>query len=106
MAVCVHAADPPVDPARDIERLYRSGDVALATQRLDTALAAQPGSPRLLFLRGVILSETRHESDAMAVFDHFKRVDEDTVMGIMNGKLEVAFGTADPYYFWLEREQA
>ena len=69
LAVCVHAADPPVDPARDIERLYRSGDVVLATQRLDTALAAQPGSPRLLFLRGVILSETRHESDAMAVFE-------------------------------------
>ncbi|MFL6062470.1 MAG: DUF4334 domain-containing protein [Marmoricola sp.] len=44
--------------------------------------------------------------DAMAVFDHFKRVDATTVMGIMNGKLEAAFGTADPYYFWLEREQA
>ncbi|HEX4189350.1 MAG TPA: DUF4334 domain-containing protein [Marmoricola sp.] len=43
--------------------------------------------------------------DAMAVFDHFKRVDATTVMGIMNGKLEAAFGTADHYYFWLEREQ-
>lgn len=42
--------------------------------------------------------------DAMAVFDHFKRVDETTVMGIMNGKLEAAFGTADNYYFWLERD--
>ena len=42
--------------------------------------------------------------DAMAVFDHFKRVDETTVMGIMNGKLEAAFGVADNYYFWLERE--
>ena len=43
--------------------------------------------------------------DAMAVLDHFKRVDEDTVMGIMNGKLEAAFGTADHYYFWLERDR-
>ncbi|WP_221177413.1 DUF4334 domain-containing protein [Nocardioides marmoriginsengisoli] len=43
--------------------------------------------------------------DAMAVFDHFKRVDDTTVMGIMNGKLEAAFGTADLYYFWLERDQ-
>jgi hypothetical protein len=43
--------------------------------------------------------------DAMAVFDHFKVVDEDTAMGIMNGKLEPLFGTADPYYFWLERER-
>ena len=42
--------------------------------------------------------------DAMAVFDHFKRVDDSTVMGIMNGKLEAAFGTADHYYFWLERD--
>ena len=42
--------------------------------------------------------------DAMAVFDHFKKVDDDTVLGIMNGKLEAAFGTADHYYFWLERE--
>ncbi len=42
--------------------------------------------------------------DAMAVFDHFKRVDETTVMGIMNGKLEAAFGTVDNYYFWLERD--
>ncbi len=42
--------------------------------------------------------------DAMAVFDHFKRVDDATVMGIMNGKLEAAFGTADHYYFWLERD--
>lgn len=42
--------------------------------------------------------------DAMAVLDHFKRVDDAVVMGIMNGKLEAAFGTADHYYFWLERE--
>ncbi len=42
--------------------------------------------------------------DAMPVLDHFKIVDDDTVMGIMNGKLEPLFGTADPYYFWLERE--
>ena len=35
----------------------------------------------------------------------FRIVDDDTVMGVMNGKLEPLFGTADPYYFWLEREQ-
>lgn len=43
--------------------------------------------------------------DAMPVFDHFKKVDGDTVMGIMNGKLEAYFGVSDLYYFWLEREQ-
>jgi hypothetical protein len=42
--------------------------------------------------------------DAMPVVDHFKAVDDDTLMGIMNGKLEAAFGVADLYYFWLERQ--
>lgn len=42
--------------------------------------------------------------DRMPVLDHFKKVDDDTLMGIMNGKLEAAFGIADLYYFWLERE--
>lgn len=43
--------------------------------------------------------------DRMPVFDHFKRVDDHTLMGIMNGKLEAAFGVADLYYFWLERDE-
>jgi Flp pilus assembly protein TadD len=68
-AASVHAADPPADPARDIERLFRSGDTALAEQRLDQAISTQPGSPRLLFLKGVMLSETRREGEAMAVFE-------------------------------------
>lgn len=45
--------------------------------------------------------------DNMPVLDHFKKVGSgpaQVVMGIMNGKLEPYFGTADPYYFWLERE--
>ncbi|MAS54351.1 MAG: hypothetical protein CMJ44_06970 [Pimelobacter sp.] len=42
--------------------------------------------------------------DKMPVLDHFKRVDDTTLMGIMNGKLEAAFGVSDLYYFWLERE--
>ncbi|WP_370246511.1 DUF4334 domain-containing protein [Nocardioides sp.] len=43
--------------------------------------------------------------DKLPVLDHFKAVDDTTLMGIMNGKLEAAFGVADLYYFWLEREQ-
>jgi hypothetical protein len=43
--------------------------------------------------------------DALPVLDHFKTVDDETVMGIMNGKLESVFGTADLYYFWLERDR-
>ena len=44
--------------------------------------------------------------DALPVLDHFKRVDDDTLMGIMNGKLESAFGVTDLYHFWLERDDA
>ena len=44
--------------------------------------------------------------DRMPVFDHFKKVDDRTLMGIMNGKLEAAFGVTDLYYFWLERDEA
>jgi hypothetical protein len=42
--------------------------------------------------------------DAMPVLDHFRRVDERAVLGKMTGKLEAYFGTAEPYWFWLERE--
>lgn len=42
--------------------------------------------------------------DKQPVFDHFKKVDDTTLMGIMNGKLASAFGIEDLYYFWLERE--
>ena len=43
--------------------------------------------------------------DKLPVLDHFKAVDEDTLVGVMNGKLEQAFGVADLYYFWLERDR-
>jgi len=43
--------------------------------------------------------------DRLPVLDHFKRVDDDTLMGVMNGKLESTFGIGDPYHFWLERDR-
>lgn len=42
--------------------------------------------------------------DKMPVFDHFKAVDADTLVGVMNGKLQETFGVGDLYWFWLERE--
>lgn len=42
--------------------------------------------------------------DKMPVLDHFKKVDDTTLMGIMNGKLDSTFGISDLYYFWLERD--
>lgn len=43
--------------------------------------------------------------DRLPVFDHFKAVDDHTLMGIMNGKLADAFGLEDLHHFWLERDQ-
>lgn len=39
--------------------------------------------------------------DGVAVFDHFKRVDDDTVLGVMNGKTQCS--TPELFYFLLER---
>lgn len=41
--------------------------------------------------------------DGQPVFDHFKKVDANTLMGIMNGKRQRATGSY--LYFILEREQ-
>ncbi|SDL30480.1 DUF4334 domain-containing protein [Streptomyces indicus] len=42
--------------------------------------------------------------DGMAVFDHFKRVDENTLMGVMNGKPHLVLAEGRHFYFGLERE--
>ncbi|KAA1425158.1 DUF4334 domain-containing protein [Mumia zhuanghuii] len=42
--------------------------------------------------------------DGMPIFDHFKRVDDTTLMGIMNGKPELVLADAKHFYFGLERE--
>lgn len=40
--------------------------------------------------------------DAQPIFDHFRRVDDRTVMGIMDGKEQV-FDGGKHFYFYLER---
>jgi hypothetical protein len=40
--------------------------------------------------------------DGLPIFDHFRIVDEKTLMGIMNGK-EMVFDNGKPFYFYLER---
>ncbi|MGA9873849.1 MAG: DUF4334 domain-containing protein [Rhodococcus sp. (in: high G+C Gram-positive bacteria)] len=42
--------------------------------------------------------------DGAPIFDHFKRVHDSTLMGIMNGKSEVVLDDGKHYYFALERE--
>lgn len=41
--------------------------------------------------------------DGLPIFDHFKKVDDDTVMGIMNGKA-MALDGGRHFYFGLERD--
>ncbi|MFE9093364.1 DUF4334 domain-containing protein [Streptomyces sp. NPDC007264] len=42
--------------------------------------------------------------DGMPVFDHFKQVDDDTLMGVMNGKAAAVSADGGLFYFGLERE--
>ncbi|MFE7165919.1 DUF4334 domain-containing protein [Streptomyces sp. NPDC057616] len=42
--------------------------------------------------------------DGMPVFDHFKQVDDDTLMGVMNGKAATVAPDGHLFYFGLERE--
>jgi hypothetical protein len=41
--------------------------------------------------------------NGVPIFDHFKRVDDNTLMGIMNGKPELVLDNGQYYYFLLER---
>ncbi|GAB1510886.1 DUF4334 domain-containing protein [Actinophytocola sp. KF-1] len=41
--------------------------------------------------------------DGMPVFDHFKRVDDDTLMGVMNGRPDVVLAHGKHFWFGLER---
>lgn len=42
--------------------------------------------------------------DGMPVLDHFKRVDDNTLMGIMNGKPDLVLVDGRHFYFGLERD--
>ena len=41
--------------------------------------------------------------DGAPIFDHFKKVDDTTLMGIMNGKSNLVLDNGQHYYFLLER---
>jgi Flp pilus assembly protein TadD len=64
------AAAADVDqPVTAIERLFRSGQTVQAFQRVDRAIAAQPGDPALRFLLGVMLTESKRETEAIQTFE-------------------------------------
>lgn len=41
--------------------------------------------------------------DGRPIFDHFKRLDETTLMGIMNGRADLVLADGEHFYFLLER---
>ncbi|MFM9372787.1 DUF4334 domain-containing protein [Streptomyces sp. Da 82-17] len=43
--------------------------------------------------------------DGMPVLDHFKRVDDHTLMGVMNGRPALVLADGRHFYFGLEREE-
>jgi hypothetical protein len=44
--------------------------------------------------------------DGMPILDHFKKVDDDTLIGVMNGKGRLVFDNGEHYWFGLERDVA
>ncbi|QBJ96932.1 DUF4334 domain-containing protein [Rhodococcus sp. ABRD24] len=44
--------------------------------------------------------------DGLPIFDHFKKVDADTVIGVMNGKSNLVFDAGEHFWFGLERDAA
>jgi Flp pilus assembly protein TadD len=59
---------------RDVEKLFRGGETTLALQRAERAIAERPRDASMRFLRGVMLSETKREAEAM---DAFTRLTEE-----------------------------
>jgi Flp pilus assembly protein TadD len=67
-AACLAWQPLRADELQDIEKLYRAGEVQQALRRADEAIAAQPRSAQLRFLKGVMLAELKRNAQAMEVF--------------------------------------
>jgi Flp pilus assembly protein TadD len=72
--VLAAAAPLHAQEAREIERLFRGGDTALAIQRADKAIAEKPRDAGMRFLRAVMLTELQRTPEAI---DALNRLIED-----------------------------
>ena len=64
-ALALAATAPHAQEAREIDKLFRSGDTALAMQRVEKAIAEKPRDAALRFQRAVMLTEMQRTSDAV-----------------------------------------
>ncbi len=69
MTVLMLAAAPllaqTAQELRDIEKLFRGGDTALAMQQADKAIAERPRDASMRFLRAVMLTELQRTGEAI-----------------------------------------
>jgi len=56
------------DDVADVKQLLRAGQTAQAAAKLDASLALKPKDPELRFLKGVMLTESGHATQAIDVF--------------------------------------
>jgi len=64
-ALLLAATSLRAQEVREIEKLFRSGDTALAMQRVDKAIAEKPRDAGLRFQRAVMLTELQRTNEAV-----------------------------------------
>jgi Flp pilus assembly protein TadD len=64
-ALALAATAPRAQEVREIEKLFRSGETALAMQRVDKAIAEKPRDAALRFQRAVMLTELQRTNEAI-----------------------------------------
>jgi Flp pilus assembly protein TadD len=67
-AACLAAPVLRADEVKDIEKLYRTGDVQQALRKADEAIALQPRAAQIRFLKGVMLSDLKRNAQAIEIF--------------------------------------
>jgi len=58
----------PADDLREAQKLYGSGKVQPALDKVESVLRAQPKDPQARFLKGLLLTEQKKTGDAIGVF--------------------------------------
>lgn len=67
------AAETASQALREVQRMYRGGETALALQHVDQALTEHPADPALRFVRGALLSDAGQPTQAANVFTALTR---------------------------------